>query len=214
MAQHTKFLTPSRSAVSSNSIYTRWHLVYRDLVAIADRAGPSGIAPGHQDIWLFLASTALSWFAHTDTLEHEILAQAQVWVKNGQWTERDVLLKMRPVIQRATAVSGGNHCEWNGKLVDPRYRFRRNTLWNLCRGMVPADLIPELRAIIPDEIAAKRQLERDRARYGGSYSGYGVRVENEQKFVMARILRSQGRSLREIAKELAVGKDTVRKWTS
>ena len=144
-------------------IYQRWHLVYKDLLKIADAHWFGGVPAGHQDTWLFLSSVALSWFAHTDTLAAEIEAQAKMWTPD--WKASEVHQKMGQVIKRAQAAADGETVVWNGQQVDPRYRFRRQTLWAWCRDMVPPDLLPELRAIVPDDVAKGRKLEADRERW-------------------------------------------------
>jgi DNA invertase Pin-like site-specific DNA recombinase len=73
-------------------------------------------------------------------------------------------------------------------------------------------MLPKLRAIIPDRLAAERKKERDQDRYEDHYTGEGVRVSNEDKRASARLMRARGCSQREIAKELGVSKTTVFKW--
>jgi DNA invertase Pin-like site-specific DNA recombinase len=84
-----------------------------------------------------------------------------------------------------------------------------------------------MRAIIPDTEARRRKAERnaiaeqtrkarDRAaegRYATNYTKAGVRSSNEQKRDTARLMRSMGRSCREIGAELGVSYQTVIRWT-
>jgi DNA invertase Pin-like site-specific DNA recombinase len=73
-------------------------------------------------------------------------------------------------------------------------------------------MLPKLRGIIPDRLAAERKKERDQDRYEDHYTGEGVRVINEDKRASARLMRLQGSSFREIARELGVDPKTVRLW--
>lgn len=199
-----------RRTPASGSIYERWHKVYQDLLLIADYQWFGGIEPGFQDLWLFLAGVALSWFTHAQALEDELLAQARTWTP--EWTADEVRQKLKPVIERAMKAADGETIQWNGKAVDPRYRFRRQTLWSWCKDMVPEPLVEDLRAIIPDELAHRRKQERDSARWSDHYTGRGHRAGNEQKRATARLMRAQGRSIRAIARELGVGVDAVHRW--
>jgi DNA invertase Pin-like site-specific DNA recombinase len=76
-----------------------------------------------------------------------------------------------------------------------------------------------MRAIIPNEEARRRdkarQSARDRAkegRYATNYTRGGVRACNEQKRATARLMRSMGKSYREIAAELGIGLMTAHRW--
>jgi DNA invertase Pin-like site-specific DNA recombinase len=73
-------------------------------------------------------------------------------------------------------------------------------------------MLPKLRAIIPDRLAAERKKERDLDRFGDHYTREGVRASNEDKRASARLMRLQGSSFREIAKELGVDVRTVHRW--
>lgn len=204
-----------RRPAAGGSIYERWHLVYRDLLTIAEHHWFGGVPEGHRDTWLFLTSVALSWFAHPDTLAAEIEAQGRAWVPS--WTVEDVRRQMAPVIERARRAGEGELIEWQGQMVDPRYRFRRSTLWEWSADMIPPELLPQLRAIIPDELAAERKREQRQQwaaqhRYSDSYTGKGVRASNEEKRTTARLMAAQGQSQTAIAKALGVGRRTVQRW--
>jgi len=165
---------------TSASIYHRWHHVYRDLVTIAEHNWWGGIEEGHRDTWLFLTSVSLSWFAHTDTLQPEIVSQARAWIPT--LSDADVRQLMNPVIKRARAAQEGHCIQWGGEWVDPRYRFRRRTLWDWCRGMIDDELVPQLRAIIPDEVAQQRRAEAKTKRRRAA----GVRSRQEYEASSAR----------------------------
>ena len=104
---------------------------------------------------------------------------------------------------------------WNGKEIDPRYRFKRQTLYDWLAPIIPDNLLHELRAIIPDEVARERDKARNRSvegRYATNYTGQGVRASNEEKRATARLLRAQGRTYRAIAAELDMNEKTIRNW--
>ena len=196
----------------TGSIYDWWHLVYRDLLAIAERHWFGGIPQGHRDQFLFLSSVALSWFAHTDTLEAELTQRARTWTPG--LTLREVRDAIRPAIQRAQKAKAGETVLWQGQERDPRYWYKRETLHGLMAPLIDEELAPTLRAIIPAEVRQERRQVRDAARWGDHNTGQGVRVSNEQKRATARILRAQGQPVRTIATELGVSVGTIHNWTS
>lgn len=196
----------------SGSIYERWYKVYGDLLTIAKHHG--GLIPeGHRDAWLFLTAAALSWFTRASALEAEIENAARTFTT---LTPGEIHKVVKTIQERAELAAQGETVEWAGQKVDPRYRFRRATLYTWLRGLIPDALLPELRAIIPDVVARERKLINDRERYWdgreAAYTGDGVRVSNEQKRAVARILRAKGLSQRAIAAELGVSQQAVQKW--
>ncbi|MHB8226584.1 helix-turn-helix domain-containing protein, partial [Acidithiobacillus sp.] len=99
--------------------------------------------------------------------------------------------------------------------IGRRYRFRRQMLYDWIGDLIPAGLMPKMRAIIPDDEADRRDKARNRAtegRYATNYTGQGVRASNEDKRATARLLRAQGQSYRAIASELAIHHKTVQNW--
>jgi len=145
--------------LSTGSVYDRWHLVYRDLLAIAESHLLGGVPHGHRDKWLFLSAVALSWFANPQTLNRELEKQARCWTQGLSVSE--VRSAIKGPIERAEAAAAGKQYEWEGELQDPRYRFRRETLWAWMQDAIPADLAPQLRAIVPDAIRKEHKRETD-----------------------------------------------------
>jgi len=110
--------------------------------------------------------------------------------------------------------------------VDPRYRFRRQTLYDWIGDIIPRELRSQMRAIIPDDEALWRKMERDaereetrkrrdrvkEGRYATHNTMEGVRASNEQRRATARLMRTAGKSYREIAAELGVSLGIVHLW--
>ncbi len=119
-----------------------------------------------------------------------------------------------PAIQRARRAVAGEKVLFNGQERDPRYWYKRETLHGLMEPLIDAELAPQLRAIIPEDVRQERRDARFSARYEDHYTGQGVRASNEQKRAQARILRAQGMSQRAIAVELGTSQDSVRRWTA
>jgi len=205
-------------APAKGNIYQWWHLVYRDLCAIGDYHWLGGVPEGRRDMFLFLMANALSWFACPDALASEIAKTARTFAPS--LTQRQVETYTKPVLRRAADAAAGKRYEWQGREVDPRYAFRSQTIreW-LGEELIVPDLWPELRALAPARVIYERRQERDKGRdrvaegrYADHNSGQGYRASNEQKRTMARLLKAQGRSVRQIAEELGVGKSTISDW--
>jgi hypothetical protein len=189
----------------TGSIYDWWHLVYRDLIAITDHHWFGGVAPGHRDQILFLMSVSLSWFAHPDVLKDEIIKTAHTFTPT--FSEQEIEAQMEPVLHRASEAAAGKRYTWNGKEVDPRYRFKAETLREWLGDLIAPELHNHLRALAPKEVIAQRKKERGQARYAQRRHEY---LESaEQRAVSARLMKEQGASIAEIQEKLGVSRASV-----
>ena len=199
------------SAARSNnkgSIYHRWHLVYRDLHKIAQHHG-SRIPEGNRDAWLFLIATSLSWFAAEDALADEIDHAGRL---HTDLTESQIQAYTKCVVDRAHRSARGEKIMWQDKEVDPRYHFRRQTLLKWCGDLITPDLQPQLRAIIPDELARERKLEGDRERWRqqhGSVDRATYEKTGMQRRKRAHELLAKGYKKAAIARDLGVSRQRV-----
>lgn len=146
----------------TGSIYDRWHLVYQDLATIARWYDIGGIPEGHRNSWLYLNAVALSWFANPASLRDELEKQARVWTPGLTLPEVRAAIKLP--LERAQQAANDVRLEWRGDSIDPRLRFKRETLWQLMSPIVPSELAPQLRAIVSDETKAAHEREREAAR--------------------------------------------------
>jgi hypothetical protein len=195
---------------ASSSIYSRWHLVYKDLQTIAEHHFLGGIPEGHRERWLFLYGVALSWFAEPATLATEL--QGIVRQATPNLSASDVAKALAPNLTRAEAARAGETITYAGIEVDPRYRFKRETLYTWLQPVIPDSLLPELRAIIPNALAEKRKGERDASRSEDHYTGTGVKASNEMRRAEARILVAQGMSIAAVARQVGVAYATAFGW--
>ena len=213
---------PANGRKKYGSIYQWWYLVHQDLMKIGNHYLPSGIPEGHRDKWLFLTLLSLSWFVPPERVKSEILKLANRYTPG--LLDEDVPSKMLPVIERAEASMRGEKIVFNGKIVDPRYQFKRETLFEWIQEIIPDELQSELRAIIPNELRTQRRKERDKARpprphdrmndkdYLDHYTLDGVRVSNREKRDRALQMRAEGMTFAAIAKEVGVTDTSVRRW--
>jgi len=145
----------------ANSVYDRWHLVYTDLLKIAEYHGPGGIPQGHRNNWIFLSAVALAWFANPHTLRDELTNQARRWTKG--FAIGDIDSAIQSALQRADETASGRTRAWRGQEEDPRYKFSRAKLWELMSPIVPRTLEHSLRAIVGDEVRAEHKKASDKA---------------------------------------------------
>lgn len=191
------------------TIHRRWHLVLADLHKIGQHHGQ--IPEGHRNEFLFLGSVALSWFAAPESIADEVRDLAKLYCHDID--ESEAVRAASQSIARAKKAAGGENEMWAGQEKDPRYYFKRKTLWE--RLEVLADPIKHsLRAVVPDEIAAEHKRERDKARWSDENTGKGYRVGNAEKVALARSYRTDGLTQREIAGRLSVSLPTVQRWLS
>lgn len=211
--------TKSQSNLSNrtNSGLSRWQLVNCDLITIAKSHGR--IPQGFRDKWLFLFAVSLSWITSPEKLRREIEHAAQTWTPNLPQREIDSIVQ--PAIQRAIRAASGQTVKFGDKDVDQRFHFKRKTLFELMKPLIDIVMLGNLRAIIPDEVKAAREIERekrrDRAkegRYKTKNTGRGIRVVNLEKRKKARCLKNEGMAMRAIAKQLDVSLGTVSNWLS
>lgn len=192
------------------TIFRRWHLVLTDLEQIGRHW--KTIPDGHRNDFLFLNSVALSWFASPESIQDEVLDLARRFCPSVN--DAEVMKATSASIARARKAAGGEKAFWAGEEVDPRYRFKRQTLWERLEELA-LPIQAKMKAIIPDDIAKERKRARDSSRWKDKYTGSGIRKSNLEKVVIARGLREQGVSLREIAAALEVkSPQTINRWLS
>lgn len=193
---------------AAGSIYQRWYLVYRDLHSIVQHNWFGGQVPeGNRDTILFHMANALSWFTISEALENEIVMVAQEITPS--LSRKDALSYCTSVVNRArkTALDpdGGEH----------RYKYKRETLYGQLENLIPKDLLPRLRAIIPDELARDRQREANRRcdtrrrQEAGAISRTEYLDAAATKRARIKALRDSGMTIRAIADSTGIPPSTV-----
>jgi ElaB/YqjD/DUF883 family membrane-anchored ribosome-binding protein len=169
-----------RAVRSATGTFQLWHGRYVDLCTIADHwAFMRGVPEGHRDTVLFLLSVSLSWFTRSDSLASEISRVARTYVPS--FTEAEAMTYTRPIIRRAVMAANGLTVEYNGEQVDPRYRFKTETLRSWLGDLIEP-VQDRLRVLVPRHVLDERERERLRQRDG---------VKQERSEYLAQFTDSQ-----------------------
>ena len=135
--------------------------MYQDLSKIA-YSYPQGIPAGDRNNFLFLVSVAMSWFGNPEAISEALADRANKWTTGLD--EQEIANACKCSIDRLERQQRGEKVQWQGKELDPRYFFKRETLWKKLQHLIKPEIEDELRAIISEGTRAKRRAERERAR--------------------------------------------------
>lgn len=200
---------PTTQGKVYGSIYDRWALVYRDLHAIVAHRWPGvPVEDGHRDTVLFHMANALSWFTLSAALDNEIEAVARQITPSLSAAQARSYCSS--VLRRAVGTTEQGR--------EQRYKYGRETLYEQLSPLIPDELLPNLRAIIPNELAADRKRDRNREseRRRRAAAGAVPRDEYlataEEKRRQAHTLRRQGLTQREIAGLMKISLGSVSKY--
>lgn len=200
---------PTTQGKVYGSIYDRWALVYRDLHAIVAHRWPGvPVEDGHRDTVLFHMANALSWFTLSEALDNEIEAVARQITPSLSAAQARSYCSS--VLRRAVGTTEQGR--------EQRYKYGRETLYEQLSPLIPDELLPNLRAIIPNELAADRKRDRNREseRRRRAAAGAVPRDEYlataEEKRRQAHTLRRQGLTQREIAGLMKISLGSVSKY--
>jgi hypothetical protein len=176
-----------------------------DLRTLAALRG--GVHEGWRMLWMFwsLNFLLLSGATNSAQMFHEARALArEIGFFEGEgWTEGD----LSTLYKKAQAFERGERIEHDGREYPPLYTPKNDTLIDVFK--ITRDEELHLRTIVSEDVARERDRERHTARRRAA----GARAHGtEQDRASARLMRSNGMSLRAIAAELGVHHDTVREW--
>jgi len=206
----TQPLTKTAGATGKRTIYEWWMAVYRDLYILINHHWPAGVAEGHRNNLVFLLAVALSWFTSSDALEAEVVGVARRVAPT--LTETEVLSYTSSLRQRAARAALGERIEWQGKLRDPRYYFRRETLYQLLKALITPALEAKLTAVMSTEERDRRRNVRERARDRVADGRYRSSHADPEARARAISLSLDGHSARVIATMISVPRSTVADW--
>jgi hypothetical protein len=167
---------------------------------------------GQRDDWMFLAGVAMSWIADSpESLKNELWELSK---EAASWNDRDHQSRLQAIFKRVHMNARGETVEWNGVEVDPRYRFKNETI--IERLEIEDWEMEEMSVIISSDEARKRHRERERQRRRAAgmkeRSEYlGIASHNHGE---AHRLRSEGLTQKQIADNLELSERWVRKLLS
>lgn len=176
-----------------------------DLRALAElRKQKDGAVPdGQRDVFVFLSAVFLSQATvDQNRIYDELKSLAKEFVPH--WTWAKVMGSASSALSRLKTHISGERVSFNGYEVSPRYIFRNETLVSDAWLGIDANEERELRTIISNTEAKRRDTLRAKAKREalGSVSRQQYLENNEQRRVSGRLMRAAGRSWADIAVEL------------
>lgn len=199
---------PSRPAFSVASL---WEGRLTDLQTLLSLRWWGELPPGQRDTWLFLAITAMSWLAEPQLLQREAWALAK---QAGGWDEREASARLQAIFRRAQQAAKGEQIEWRGQSIDPRYRFRNETMIEWL-GITPEEQ-RQMRVLISPDEARRRERERkqEQRRAAGTQTreDYLAQATAVDKREHALVLKAKGMATAAIARELGVSRTRVQQY--
>jgi hypothetical protein len=186
------------SPVRTLSAASYWETVLADLQRLLSLRWHGQLPPGERDAWLFVACVAISWITPSFVLRREFYTLA---LEVGCWSEQEAGSRMASVFQRAEAAAAGRKAEWEGKIIDPRYRLRASTIVDWLR-IEPAEMrTAYLRVLVDRDIARERAAERKREsrRRQGTQERVAYEAAASRRAETVAALRSSGLQWAEVA---------------
>lgn len=171
------------------------------------RGHENGLPPGERDLFTFLGTCFLAQALLVRNLEAEARSLAAEFAPT--WTEAELRSCVSSVVSRARAAHAGEKVELNGRELDPRYRWRNDTLVD--RLGITAEEASQLKTILPKDEARRRDAERQctrRRAQGAKPRADYLQAVVERRAHAAR-LEAEGLSRRAIAKRLGVSLGTI-----
>jgi hypothetical protein len=177
-----------------------------DLRTLAQLRGWTQGAPdGSRDLAVFIGASFLAQAVpNVPRFYDELRVLGREFAPH--WTFREVNASASAVIDRMKRMAKGETVEYAGVQVDPRYRWRNDTL--IQRFGITPDEERRLATIVSRGEAARRHAEREVQRRAEQREAAGAMTRAayegnaEQKRATARLLKAQGKTWSDIADEV------------
>jgi len=181
-------------------------------LALSRQWHSGGIPDGHRNTFIFLAACFLSWVTTPQNMYHEVVELAKEFVPS--WPHHKALNKASAPYKLAVKAARGERIEYQGRMVDPRYRYYNDRLIEWLE--IEPDEMRQLQTIITPDIKRERARERAKKWYREKHPD-AVNRETYQRTVrerkeLAMQLHRQGYSLKDISKELDISTDAVKTY--
>lgn len=194
---------------------TYWETVLTDLQRLRVHRWLGPLPPGHRDAWMFLAGVAASWLAPAPVLRRELVVLAR---ECADWDEPEARARLSAVMARSYSAARGERIEWQGRQVDPRYRFRAETILRWL-SIEPDEMrAAGLRVLV--DVDRRRELAAERERRSAHASGRtkvsraAYLTAAADRRVRACELRSQGLSWAQVGEVLGLNAHAARMLAS
>jgi hypothetical protein len=182
---------------------TLWEARLSDLQRLRELRFMDAQMEDYRDRWMFLSGVAMSWVAVPTVLRRELYALAH---QAGGWTEKHTRSKLQSVFRSAHQAARGEKVQWQGIEVDPRYRFKNQSIIELLE--ITAEEEREMKTIISDD--ERRRRDRQRKNPEMSRQEYEARAAHRRS--EARRMASEDLRVKEIAEALGLSIHTVRSY--
>jgi hypothetical protein len=160
--------------------------------------------PDFRDRWLFLSGVAMSWISPPEKMQRELYALAK---EAGGWTPGKTKSQMHAVFRTTRDAVAGKKIIWNGNEIDPRYRFKSQTILEWLE--ITAEEERYLTTLISSDERRRRWRERDRLirRAAGAKDRFSIAEQNKNE-VFDRT--KKGQSVRVISEALGLSPRRVK----
>jgi hypothetical protein len=162
--------------------------------------------PGQRDKWMLVAGTSMSWLApNTEVRRREARELAR---EAAAWAEGETQTRLYSVIQRAVMAERGEKVSYGSKEVDPRYRFKTQTIMDWLE--IDAAEEPHMRVLISKTEKERRRAEK--RRQAGMVPQWSISATATDKRTEAIGMATEGRSFEEIAAAVGRSVHTVKSY--
>ncbi len=165
------------------------------------------LPPRHRDQWMLIAGSAASYLVQPvcpQLVTRELHRLAHIAV-GPAWGEREIRSRMHALIKRARLAAAGTKLEYDGEPVDPRYRWRNQTIIDLL------EITPEEEREMRTIISATERRRRDRERKDPKMTREAYEGRAQDRRAEAARLIGEGLGAAQIASRLGVSRQHVYK---
>ena len=160
------------------------------------------LPPGQRDLWLFVTSCALAWMVPAGAIRREVLELARE-AMGCAWSERQIIGQMGAVVRRAEAAARGETILWEGRRIDPRYRFRNETIREWLAITPEEECAADLQCLVSPQRLSTLQAHRARIKAAKCRSNTAERDAE----IVAAVLSGEGQ--RAVARRCQLAVSTV-----
>jgi len=164
------------------------------------------VPEGHRDTFLFLSCCMLAWAVSPERLYRETAGLAHEFCP--EMSTETCRQFASSAYKRALLAQKGERIEFDGKKIDPRYKFRNSTLIDWL-GITP-DEERQMKTII----SAEEAKERDRQRHRKNSDRATYLLNAEQRKTEARLRRAKGETIQQIADALQCSIRSIHNYLS